>query len=95
MSGEPTKSEKGFKIKVDPEVCVGCGTCIDVCAFKGREVLEGKASVDPEYCIACGRCVDVCPNGAISIEVEDPEYLEKYIAKIESIVDVTDQTIKA
>lgn len=94
MGGETTKAKKGFKIKIDPELCVGCKTCLDVCAFKGRNVLEEKASVDPNYCIACGRCIDVCPNGAISIEIEDPDYIEKYITKIESIVDVTDQTVK-
>ena len=91
MPGESTEIKKDFMIKVNPEKCDGCGSCLDVCAYKGRKVLEGKASVDPKYCVACGRCVDVCPNGAITYEIEDPDYIEKYIAKIESIVDVTDQ----
>ena len=91
MVGETSDTERGFKIKIDQEKCTGCGTCLDVCVFKGRKVLEGKATVDPDNCIACGRCVDACPNGAISFEIEDPDYFQKYIAKIESIVDVTDQ----
>jgi UDP-glucose 4-epimerase len=91
MGGDASETKKGFRIKVDSEKCVGCGECLEVCAFNGRKVLEGKASVDPKYCIACGRCVDVCPEEAISIEIEDPEYIDKYIAKVESIVDVTEQ----
>jgi len=94
MTGDSPGEKKGWKIKVDPELCDGCSTCVDTCSFKLRYIEEGKSSVDNSYCAGCGRCVKVCPNGAISIEVEDPEYLEKYLAKIESIVDVTDQTIK-
>jgi UDP-glucose 4-epimerase len=94
MTGDSPGEKKGWKIKVDLEKCDGCSTCVETCPFKLRYMEDGKSSVDNSYCAGCGRCVKVCPNGAISIEVEDPEYLEKYIAKVESIVDVTDQTIK-
>jgi len=33
---------KGMKIKVDPELCDGCGTCIEVCPFKWRKKIDGK-----------------------------------------------------
>ena len=65
-----------------------------MCPFKWRKELDGKSTVDPAHCTGCGRCVELCPNGAISFDIEDPNYVENYIAKIESIVDVTDQTIK-
>jgi len=94
MMGDSGGSMEGWAIKVDYEKCDGCETCIEVCPFKLRKVVDGKSSVDPARCVGCGRCVDVCPNGAISIEIEDPNYIEKYIAKIESIVDVEDQTTK-
>ena len=94
MGGDSGGSMKGMKIKVDPELCDGCGTCIEVCPFKWRKNIDGKSSVDPAYCTGCGRCVTVCPNGAISFDIEDPNYIEKFVAKFESIVDVTDQTTK-
>jgi UDP-glucose 4-epimerase len=94
MAGDSTREDRGWKINVDPEKCDGCSTCIEACPFKLRYIEDGKSSVDNSYCAGCGRCVKVCPNGAISIKIIDPDYLEKHIAKIESIVDVTDQTIK-
>ena len=95
MGGEAGGCVEGMKIKVDLEKCDGCGTCIETCPYNFRRVVDGKSTVDPNKCIGCGRCVAVCPKGAISLNVEDPEYIEKFIAKIESIVDVEDQTIKA
>jgi UDP-glucose 4-epimerase len=85
---------EGTKIKVDLEKCEGCGTCIETCPFKLRQVVDGKSVVDPNKCIGCGRCIEVCPNGAISVDIEDPDYVEKFIAKVESLVDVTEQTTK-
>ena len=85
---------EGTKIKVDLEKCVGCGTCIETCPFELRTNVDGKSTVDPNRCVGCGRCVAVCPNGAISVDIEDPNYIEKFIAKVESIVDVTEQTTK-
>jgi len=95
MGGDNGGSVEGMKIKVDLEKCDGCETCVETCPYNFRRVVDGKSTVDPDQCIGCGRCVEVCPNGAISLDIEDPEYIEKFIAKIESLVDVEDQTIKA
>ena len=94
VSGNMIKRIDGLEVKINPAKCLGCGTCLDVCVFKGREILEGKATIQPEYCLGCGRCVEVCPNGAITIEIENSIHIEELIAKIESIVDVEDQMKK-
>ena len=94
MSGDKPGSIEGMKIKVDIEKCIGCGTCVETCPFKFRTVVDGKVVVDADQCIGCGRCIKTCPQGAISVAIEDPDYIEKFITKIESIVDVTDQTTK-
>lgn len=94
VSENMIKKMKGLEVKIDPVKCVGCGTCLEVCVFKGREIIEGKATIDPVLCLGCGRCVEVCPEGAISIEIEDSSYIDELIAKIESIVDVEDQKEK-
>jgi len=64
-----------FKIKepyyyVDPEVCIGCRTCLKTnCppilmkAYEGMDKL--KSSIDPTMCVGCSVCSQVCPVGAI------------------------------
>ena len=50
---------------VDPEKCVGCGTCAKYCAHEGPQ-LDGKVmKINWVNCMGCGRCVDVCPVKAI------------------------------
>jgi len=66
-----------------------------VCPFKLRILEEGKSSVDPKRCLGCGRCLKVCPEEAISFDEQDPELIDKFIAKIESLVDVEDNSLKA
>jgi len=94
MGGEGGGSMEGWKVKVDYEKCVGCGECVEACPYNFRKVVDDKIAIDPDKCVGCGRCVNVCPNDAISLDIEDPEYIEKFIAKVESIVDVEDQTTK-
>ena len=51
---------------VDPEKCVGCGSCANICAHNGPMMQRnGKMRIDWVNCMGCGRCVDVCPVGAI------------------------------
>jgi UDP-glucose 4-epimerase len=94
ISDNMIKKMEGLEVKIDPEKCVGCGTCLEVCVFKGREIIDGKAIIEPEFCLGCGRCVDICPEGAISIQIEDSSYIDEMISKIESIVNVEDQEKK-
>ncbi|MFO8060262.1 MAG: NADH-quinone oxidoreductase subunit NuoF [Bacillota bacterium] len=53
--------------RIDPDVCVGCGTCIDECPV---EAISGSLRephvIDEEACIACGACAAACPVDAIS-----------------------------
>jgi len=92
LTDEMLHKMQGVEVKVDESNCVGCGACLEVCVFKGIEVLEGKAHIDPKYCLGCGRCADVCPEAAISISIEDPSYIDGLIAKFESLIDVGPQT---
>ncbi|MBY9005108.1 MAG: 4Fe-4S binding protein, partial [Candidatus Lokiarchaeota archaeon] len=85
---------EGLEFKLDPVKCVGCGDCVEVCAFDAREIVEGKSTLNLDYCIGCGRCVDACPNGALSIVIEDPTSIDEFVARIESLVDVEKQQKK-
>ena len=85
---------EGLELKLDPAKCVGCGDCVDVCAFNAREIIEGKAFLDHDHCRGCGRCVDACPNGALSIAIKNPRYLDEFVSRIESLADVEKQQKK-
>ncbi len=51
---------------VDPDVCVGCGVCVEVCAYSARVLNEvsGIAEVDDALCTGCGSCIAACPSNA-------------------------------
>jgi len=51
---------------VDPDICVGCRVCQDVCPVGAISVGE-IARVDPKRCNACGSCVQQCPRNALSL----------------------------
>jgi MinD superfamily P-loop ATPase len=66
-------------IKIDEELCNGCGACVLPCA-EGAIVLEnGKARVkDETLCDGAGFCIPICPTGALSIEErEAPDFDEE------------------
>lgn len=80
---------EGLTVEVDPDVCVGCGDCIEVCVFKGMDMIDDKAHVNQKRCLGCGRCEMACPNGAISIEFDESTRVNGLIDKLETYVDVT------
>jgi len=52
--------------KIDPELCISCGTCIEECPIGA--ISDGDvSSIDPELCICCGTCAAFCPVDAITL----------------------------
>jgi electron transfer flavoprotein alpha subunit len=51
-------------VKVNPDKCTGCETCVTSCPFGAIEMRDGKAFIT-ETCTMCGACVDVCEFKAI------------------------------
>lgn len=70
---------------IDPEFCLGCGTCIDRCQVKAISDQNGIAVVDQVRCIGCGLCVTGCPNDVAHLEkkpdaeiIHPPEYFKDW-----------------
>ncbi len=56
-------------IKIDEELCNGCGACAQACHEGAIEMIGGKAKLTREdYCDGLGDCLPECPCGAISFE---------------------------
>ena len=52
---------------IDPETCLGCGTCVERCQVQAISEDGGVSVVDHVRCIGCGLCVTGCPSGAASL----------------------------
>ncbi len=52
---------------VDEELCVGCGQCVSICAYKAITLDEKQklASVNEAICEGCGACAATCPSKAM------------------------------
>ena len=59
------------KIFFDPQKCIGCFRCADVCpnACHGKE--DGLHRFDRAGCTACGVCADACPSHALTTAGRD------------------------
>lgn len=56
-------------VKIDEELCDGCGKCIPSCHEGALQIVDGKARLVSEImCDGLGDCIGHCPQGAISIE---------------------------
>jgi len=53
--------------QVDPELCTGCGTCIDQCPVSALSMAKHAPAVDAELCITCFCCQEICPKKAIAL----------------------------
>ncbi len=54
--------------KIDPEVCVGCGTCKSECPVSCIDEVDGKCVINADECVDCGTCEGACPVSTISAD---------------------------
>ena len=83
------KNFNAYNLEYDPEVCIGCGACVERCPMEAISLDDDNKCVHNDVCVRCGQCVSVCPASARILRLRDdwPElpndYLEchQFIAK--------------
>ncbi len=71
---------------IDPDICAGCQTCIELCPYSAIEFDERHAVsvVNEALCKGCGSCAGFCPSGAAQVR----HFNEKQIfAEFDGIMD--------
>ena len=71
-------------IRIDEELCNGCGLCASACLEGAIGMQNGKAVLLREdYCDGLGNCLPVCPTGAITFEErEAPAFNHEAVAHL-------------
>jgi heterodisulfide reductase subunit A-like polyferredoxin len=76
LLSQTTRTAGGVVAEVNPDLCVGCLTCVRVCPFDIPRVVSenvgvggiaGTAYIEPTICQGCGNCVAECPAKAIQL----------------------------
>lgn len=80
-----------FLRETDPDKCVGCGNCIDICPVDAITFEDNLAAVDKDWCIGCGVCATTCEFDALRVRYREdmgevPADFETLHGKIQSDV---------
>ena len=55
-------------LELDPELCTGCGRCLEVCPHDVFRLSDGRAGIiDRDACMECGACAKNCASNAVTV----------------------------
>lgn len=85
--GGTFKRMDGVTVSTEPDRCIGCGLCNEICFTKAISVIDGRCSLNLDMCRGCGRCTEVCPVDAISLDFDD-SVVSSEVERISGLVNL-------
>ncbi len=64
-AGKMEMHNDGKPYVADPDGCIGCESCLRICAHGAPVIENKKARIDHDKCAGCGRCLAACPKDVI------------------------------
>jgi heterodisulfide reductase subunit A len=70
LAGRGTVEIESMISDIDPELCAGCRTCLELCPSGAITFHErrGISQVNEAVCQGCGACATACPSGAARLK---------------------------
>ena len=65
---EHSVAQANYYATINPDECLGCGTCVLRCQVHAISYENGVSVVDRKRCIGCGLCVTGCPSNVAKLE---------------------------
>lgn len=64
-AGKMEMHNDGKPYVADLDGCIGCESCLRICAHGAPVIENKKARIDHDKCAGCGRCLAACPKDVI------------------------------
>ena len=65
---EMMRKQSLLRPKADPDLCTGCGTCVENCPVSALSMMDDRPVVDTEICIICFCCQETCPEKTMQLQ---------------------------